>query len=64
MTKLVDVDRIYEELAGIVGERFVSNRPEELFLYHWDFVTAEEPGRCDFVVMPEKTEEVKGIVEL
>lgn len=64
MTKLVEVDKIYEELAGIVGERFVSNRPEELFLYHWDFVTAEEPGRCDFVVMPEKTEEVKGIVEL
>lgn len=64
MTKLIERDKIYQELAEIVGERFVSNRSEELFLYHWDFITAEEPGRCDFIVMPEKMEEVKRIVEL
>ncbi len=64
LTKLIEVDKIFAELSGIVGEKFVSNRPEELFLYHWDFITAEKPGRCDFVVMPEKTEEVKQIVEL
>ncbi|MHA1606345.1 MAG: FAD-binding oxidoreductase [Candidatus Freyarchaeota archaeon] len=59
-----EVRRIHSELAEIVGSEYVSSRVEECFLYHMDFVTAEEPGRCDFVVMPRTAEEVRDIVLL
>jgi glycolate oxidase len=56
--------KIYDELATIVGSKWVSNRQAELFLYSWDFLTTEPIGKPDFVVMPEKTEEVQGVVRL
>lgn len=57
------MDRIYQALVDIVGERYVSNRPEELFLYSRDPGTME-PCRPDYVVMPRTTEEVQKIVML
>ena len=57
-------ERILKELESIVGSEYVSSSREITFLYHWDFVTAEKPGCCDFVVMPSSTEEVQEIVRL
>ena len=57
-------ERILKELESIVGSEYVSSSREITFLYNWDFVTAEEPGHCDLVVMPSSTEEVQEIVKL
>ena len=53
----------YNELVKIVGERYVSNDPEERFIYSRDMGTME-PSFPDFVVMPESVEEVQKIVLL
>lgn len=58
------MDEILSRLAEIVGEEYVSNNAEELFLYHWDFMTAEMPGKCDYVVMPKTPEEISQIMKL
>jgi FAD/FMN-containing dehydrogenase len=55
---------IVSEFKSIVGERYVSDQPEETYLYHYDFVTAEPEGVCDAVVMPNTAEEVQEIVKL
>ncbi|NVM27746.1 MAG: FAD-binding oxidoreductase [Candidatus Helarchaeota archaeon] len=52
------------ELGKIVGEKYVSDRPEEQFLYHYDFITAEPEGQCDIAIMPGSAEEVQEIVKL
>ena len=51
------------QLARIVGERFVSNNPEEAFFY------ARDPGlmpahKPDYVVVPHTPEEIQEIVRL
>jgi glycolate oxidase len=53
----------YSELGKIVGEQYVSNHAEELFIYSRDMGTME-PSYPDFVVMPNSTEEVQEIVRL
>lgn len=57
------MEEIYQELVKIVGEQFVSNHPEELFIYSRDMGTME-PSYPDLVVMPNSTEEVRKIVLL
>ncbi|MGQ9461206.1 MAG: FAD-binding oxidoreductase [Candidatus Bathyarchaeaceae archaeon] len=57
------MDRIYESLAEIVGEEYVSNRKEELYIYSRD-PGMMEPHEPDYVVMPKTTEEVQKIVKL
>ena len=54
--------KIYETLAAIVGPEFVSDFPEEKYIYSMDPGTmpACEP---DIVVMPGNTEEVQKIVQ-
>lgn len=54
---------IYGQLKDIVGEAFVSDQSEELYLYARD-PGASLPGRADFVVMPENTGDVRKIVML
>jgi FAD/FMN-containing dehydrogenase len=54
---------IASQLAKIVGERFVSNNPEEAFFY------ARDPGlmpahKPDYVVVPKTVEEIQEIVRL
>jgi FAD/FMN-containing dehydrogenase len=51
------------QLAEVVGERFVSNNPEDAFFY------ARDPGlmpahKPDYVVVPKTVEEIQGIVRL
>jgi FAD/FMN-containing dehydrogenase len=57
------MEEIYEELTKIVGPEYVSNQPEERFIYSRDPGTME-PYEPDFVVMPNSTEEVREIVLL
>jgi glycolate oxidase len=56
------MDKIYEILAETVGPEFVSDSPEEKYIYSMDPGTmpACEP---DLVVMPGNTEEVQKIVQ-
>jgi len=61
--EVIDVDRIYKSLAEIVGEGYVSNKKEELYIYSRD-PGMMEPHEPDYVVMPKTTEEVRRIVKL
>ncbi len=57
-------DLIYEELANVVGEEWVSNEPEICIAYSKDISTPSfTPSRSPFyVVLPSSTEEVQKIV--
>ncbi|MBI4964885.1 MAG: FAD-binding oxidoreductase [Desulfomonile tiedjei] len=57
------MEEIYKELVAIVGERYVSNQPEEKFIYSRDPGTME-PSEPDFAVMPASTEEVRELMLL
>lgn len=50
-------------LVAIAGEDYVSNRPEELYIYSRD-PGAQKPRKVDYVVMPKTVEEVQKIVML
>jgi len=52
---------VVKNLAGIVGEAFVSDHPEELFMYSRDGGT-QDPMNPDCVVMPKTTGEVQRII--
>jgi len=54
---------IYSRLKDIVGEDFVSNRQEELYVYSRDS-GAQQPRKVDYVVMPKTAEEVQKIVKI
>ncbi len=56
-------NKILKNLEDIVGEDFVSNKAEDLFIYSQD-PGASEPRPVDFVVMPKIVEEVQNIVKL
>jgi FAD/FMN-containing dehydrogenase len=51
------------QLAEIVGQDYVSDRPEDLYLYSRD-PGAQKPRRADYVVMPKTVAEVQQIVQL
>jgi len=55
--------RILEKLAGIVGPEYVSDQPEERYLYSMDPGTMD-PRMPDIVAMPGTTEEVSKIVRI
>jgi len=50
-------------LAEIVGQDYVSNRPEDLYLYSRD-PGAQKPRQADYVVMPRTVDEVQQTVRL
>ncbi len=54
---------IREALAEIVGKDYVSDNPEELFIYSQDPGTMD-PKEPDFVVMPKTVEEVQAVLHL
>lgn len=56
-------DNILKNLEDIVGQNFVSNKVEDLFIYSQD-PGASEPRPVDFVVMPKTVEEIQTIVRL
>jgi FAD/FMN-containing dehydrogenase len=56
-------DSVLSALVAIVGEDYVSNRPEELYLYSRDS-GVREPRKADYVVMPKTVEEIQRIVLL
>jgi glycolate oxidase len=51
------------QLANIVGQDYVSDRPEELYLYSRD-PGAQKPRTADCVIMPKTVAEVQQIVML
>jgi FAD/FMN-containing dehydrogenase len=51
------------QLAKIVGQDYVSNRPEDLYIYSRD-PGAQKPRQADYVVMPGTVAEVQQIVKL
>jgi len=53
----------YSELCNIIGEKFVSREPEELFIYSRDS-GAQAPRQVDYAVMPGSAEEVSRVVIL
>ena len=53
----------YEALTEIVGGDFISDHPEEIFMYSRDGGT-QEPQAPDCVMMPQTTEEVRKIILL
>jgi len=57
------MEGIYTQLTDIVGAEYVSDQPEERFIYSRDMGTME-PRDPDFVVMPNTAEEVQKIVLL
>lgn len=57
------MDSIYQSLVEIVGKDYVSNQPEELYIYSYDLGTTE-PHRPDYAVCPRTTEEIQEIVKL
>jgi len=57
------MEEIIRELQKIVGEKYVSNHPEERFIYARDPGTME-PAEPDVVVMPNSTEEIQRIMLL
>jgi glycolate oxidase len=56
-------DAFLRSLADIVGEEYVSNSPEELYIYGRDSGT-EGPRSVEYVAMPRKVEEVQRIILL
>ena len=54
---------ILKELEEIVGKEFASNRLEDLYIYSQD-PGASLPRPVDFVVMPNTSKEVQGILKL
>jgi glycolate oxidase len=54
---------IREALAEIVGKQYVSDNPEELFIYSQDMGTMD-PMDPDYVVMPRTPEEVQAVLHL
>jgi len=57
------MEKICQELMDIVGADYVSNQPEERFIYSRDPGTMA-PCNPDLVVIPDTTEEVRKIVLL
>jgi len=57
------VDFVYQALANLVGKEYVSNQPEELYIYSFDLGTAE-PCRPQYVVSPRTTEHIQDILRL
>ncbi len=55
--------KVYEALAEIVGKEFVSDQPEELFIYSRDPGTMD-PVSPDYVVVPHTVEEIQAVLHL
>ena len=54
---------ILKKLEAIVGQDFVSNKAEDLFIYSQDS-GASLPRPVDYVVLPKTVEEIQKIVLL
>jgi glycolate oxidase len=61
--RLRGVNDIFKSLLGILGEKGVSNAPEELWFYSRD-PGVLTPHLPDFVVAPKTTEQVQKVVQL
>jgi len=60
---MISMNKTYKLLAEIVGEQYVSNKKEELYIYSQD-PGMMEPHKPDYVVMPKTTQEIQRIVKI
>ena len=56
-------EKVVEELKKMVGDEHVSTAQADLYSYSQD-MTEHEPGRPDFIVMPDSVAEVQGVLRL
>ncbi|MFX0132243.1 MAG: FAD-binding oxidoreductase [Candidatus Hodarchaeota archaeon] len=56
-------ESIINKLIGVVGDQWVSTDPEDLYIYARD-MTEAKPGNPEAIVMPNSTEEVRGVLEI
>ncbi len=63
ITKRKGHDDINESLKKIVGSDWVSDSPEELYVYSYD-MTENLPGHPEYVVMPKNVKEIEAIIKL
>lgn len=54
---------ILNKLIGVVGENWVTTDREDLYIYSQD-MTEATPGEPEAVIMPNSTEEVRGVLEI
>ncbi len=54
---------LIEQLVKIVGSRFVSANPADLYIYSYD-LTPAEPHAPDVVILPQSVEEVRAVLKL
>jgi FAD/FMN-containing dehydrogenase len=54
---------LIEQLEKIVGSRFVSSNPADLYIYSYD-LTPAEPLAPDVVVLPQSVDEVRAVLKL
>ncbi|MFX0071534.1 MAG: FAD-binding oxidoreductase [Candidatus Hermodarchaeota archaeon] len=55
-------EKVYDELVGIFGQLYVSDKPHNLYPYSYD-ATECEPHMPDFVVLPENVEQIQKLVK-
>ena len=60
---MIEKDTVYDSLIDILGEDFVSDYPEDLYLYSQD-LGAEPRRTVDYIAMPKTVEQVQKIVLL
>lgn len=54
---------LIEQLVKIVGSRFVSTNPADMYIYSYD-LTFAEPRSPDVVVLPQSVEELRAVLKL
>ncbi|MHA1283016.1 MAG: FAD-binding oxidoreductase [Promethearchaeota archaeon] len=55
--ELIDKESVLKELRSIFGEKYVSNKPVDLYPYSYD-ATESDAYMPDFVVLPQNIEEI------
>jgi FAD/FMN-containing dehydrogenase len=58
----IEKDQILNKLIKIFGKPYVSDKPHNLIPYSYD-MTESEPNMPDFVVLPEKKEEIVELIK-
>ena len=56
--------KIYDELEGVVGQKYISQKKTTRYAYCNDWCSVEPDGKPDAVLMPANTEEVQAIMRI
>ncbi|MHC1598823.1 MAG: FAD-binding oxidoreductase [Candidatus Methanofastidiosia archaeon] len=56
--------KVYNELEGVVGQKYISQKKTTCYAYSNDWCAVEPPGKPDAVCMPANTEEIQAIMRI